>query len=166
MTSMRMHLPDDIAAQYQHEVVSLNCRDGHNVLAPHERSAAALHTASAAAGSGGLLDGQPDFLAKRHLQGMAVGIADGSQIPDGRTRVSRAVEEPPFPTRQRAQSIHFLPTRAGHTQVGGGTSGWSTWLRSERTTTKGRVVSLIHATSNPVAGTVRRCTTCIRAYVV
>src|SRR5262245_27923949 len=77
------------------------------------------YAASAAAGSGGLLDGQPDFLAKRHLQGMAVGVADGSQIPDGRASVSRAVEEPPFPTRQRAQPIHCLPTLAGHTQVGG-----------------------------------------------
>src|SRR5262244_3071776 len=46
----------------------------------------------------------------------------------------------------------------------GGTSGCSTWLRSERTMTKGRVLSLIHATSNPVVGTVHRCTTCIRAY--
>ena len=72
-----------------------------------------------AAGLGGLLDRQPDFLAKRHLQGMAVGIADGSQIPYGRTSVSRAVEEPPFPTRQRAQPIHFLPTLAGYAQVGG-----------------------------------------------
>src|SRR5215475_12915615 len=50
---------------------------------------------------------------------MAVGIADGSQIPDGRTSISRAVEEPPFPTRQRAQPIHVLPTLAGHTKVGG-----------------------------------------------
>src|SRR6266699_2305415 len=77
------------------------------------------HAASAAAGLGGLLDGQPDFLAKRHLQGMTVGIADEGHIPDGRTRVSRAIEEPPFPTRQRAQPVHFLPTRAGHAQVGG-----------------------------------------------
>src|SRR2546428_8053736 len=50
---------------------------------------------------------------------MAVGIADGSHIPDGRTSVSRAVEEPPFPTRQRAQLLHCLPTLAGHTKVGG-----------------------------------------------
>jgi hypothetical protein len=42
-----------------------------------ERSAAVRHAASTAAGLGGLLDGQPDFLAKRHLQGMAVGITDG-----------------------------------------------------------------------------------------
>src|SRR5215510_5668175 len=70
-------------------------------------------------GLGGLLDGQPDFLAKRHLQGMAVGVADGSHIPDGRTSISRAVEEPPFPTRQRAEPIHFLPTLAGHTKVSG-----------------------------------------------
>src|SRR5215510_8834510 len=90
-----------------------------SVLAPHERSAAARHAASAVAGLGGLLHGQPDFLAKRHLQGMAVRIADGSHIPDGRTRVSRAIEEPPFPTSQRAQPIDFLPTLAGHTQVGG-----------------------------------------------
>ena len=114
MTSMTMHLPDDIAAQYQHEVVSLNCRDGHNVLAPHERSAAARHAASATAELGGLLDRQPNFLAKRHLQSMAVGIADGGHIPDGRTRVSRAVEESPFTPSQRAQPLHFLPTRAGH----------------------------------------------------
>jgi len=38
-----------------------------NGLAPNERSAAARHAASATAGLGGLLDGQPDFLAKRHL---------------------------------------------------------------------------------------------------
>src|SRR5262245_64033756 len=50
---------------------------------------------------------------------MAVGVTDGGQIPDGRTRVSRPVDEPPFPARQRAQPIHFLPTRAGHAQVGG-----------------------------------------------
>ena len=118
MTSMTMHLPDDIAAQYQHEVVSLNCRDGHNVLAPHERSAAARHAASATAALGGLLDRQPNFLATRHLQGMAVRIADGSHIPDGRTSVSRPVDEPPFTTRQRAQPIYFLPTLAGHAQVG------------------------------------------------
>src|SRR5262249_22622256 len=90
-----------------------------NMLVPNERSAAARHPASAAAGLGGLLDGQPDFLAKRHLEGMAVGIADGSHIPDRRTSVSRAVEEPPFPTRQRAQPIHFLPTLVGHTKVSG-----------------------------------------------
>src|SRR6266446_3369368 len=84
-----------------------------------ERSAAARHTASAAAGSGGLLDGQPNFLAKRHLQGMAVGIADEGHIPDGRTSVSWAIEEPPFPTRQRAHPLHFLPTRACHAEVGG-----------------------------------------------
>src|SRR2546428_1113735 len=90
-----------------------------NVLAPYERCAAALHAASAAAGLGGLLDGQPDFLAKRHLQGMAVGIADEGHIPDGRTSISRAVEEPPFTTSQRAQPLHFLPTLACHAQVGG-----------------------------------------------
>jgi hypothetical protein len=84
-----------------------------------ERSAAARHAASTAAGLGGLLDRQPNFLATRHLQGMAVGVADGGHIPDGRTSVSRPVEEPPFPTSQRAQSIHFLPTRAGYAQVGG-----------------------------------------------
>ena len=89
------------------------------VLAPYERSAAARHAASAVAALGGLLHGQPDFLAKRHLQGMAVRIADGSHIPDGRTRVSRAIEEPPFTPSQRAQPIDFLPTLAGHTQVGG-----------------------------------------------
>src|SRR5262245_46767235 len=80
---------------------------------------AARHAAAADAGLGGLLYCQPDFLAKRHLEGMAVGIADGSHIPAGRTSVSRAVEEPPFPTSQRAQPIHFLPTLAGHTKVGG-----------------------------------------------
>src|SRR5438309_11662511 len=77
------------------------------------------HAASAAAGLGGLLDGQPDVLAKRHLQGMAVGVADGGQIPYGRTSVSRLVDEPPFPTSQHAQPIHVLPTRAGYAQVGG-----------------------------------------------
>src|SRR5256712_11892573 len=90
-----------------------------NVLAPYERCAAARHAAAAAAGLGGLLDGQPDFLAKRHLQGMAVGVAEEGHIPDGRTRVSRAVEEPPFTPSQLAQPLHFLPTRAGHAQVGG-----------------------------------------------
>src|SRR5882724_10771960 len=60
-------------------------------LAPNEQSSAALHATSAAAGLGGLLDCQSDFLAKRHLKGMAVGIADGGQIPYGRTSVSRAV---------------------------------------------------------------------------
>jgi hypothetical protein len=39
--------------------------------------------------------------------------------PDGRTRVSRAVEEPPFPTSQRAQLLHFLPTLTCHAEVGG-----------------------------------------------
>src|SRR5215831_21350474 len=34
-----------------------------HVLAPNERSAAARHAASAAVGLGGVLDGQPDFLA-------------------------------------------------------------------------------------------------------
>src|SRR5437016_2061886 len=90
-----------------------------HVLAPNEQSSAALHAASAAAGLGGLLDGQPDFLAKRHLQGMAVGVADGGQIPDGRPSVSRAVEEPPFTPSQHAQPIHFLSTRACHAKVGG-----------------------------------------------
>ena len=94
------------------------CRWVH-VLAPHEHSAAARHAASTPAGLGGVLDGQPDFLTKRHLQGMAVGVAEEGHIPDGRTSVSRPVEEPPFPTRQRAQPIHFLTTRACHTQVGG-----------------------------------------------
>src|SRR5437016_1404555 len=89
------------------------------VLAPYERCSAARHAAAAAAGSGGVLDGQPDFLAKRHLQGMAVGIADERHIPDGRTSVSRAVEEPPFLTRQRAQPLHVLPTLACHAQVSG-----------------------------------------------
>jgi hypothetical protein len=69
-------------------------------------------------GFGGVLDGQPDFLAKRH-QGMAIGIANEGHIPDGRTRVSRAVEEPPFLTSQRAQLLHFLPTLTGHAEVGG-----------------------------------------------
>ena len=110
---------------------------------------------------GGLLHCQPDFLAKRHLQGMAVGIANEGHIPDGRTRVSRAIEEPPFPTRQRAQPIYFLRLAQATPRWAGGTSGWSTWLLSERTT-KGRVLSLIHATSNPVAGTVRRCTVSLR----
>src|SRR6266704_4407801 len=70
-------------------------------------------------GPGGLLDGQPDFLAKRHLQGMAVGIADRGHIPYGRTSVSWAVDEPPFTPSQRAQPIHFLWTLACHTKVGG-----------------------------------------------
>ena len=39
------------------------------MLVPNERSAAARHPAPAAAGLGGLLHGQPDFLAKRHLEG-------------------------------------------------------------------------------------------------
>ena len=77
------------------------------------------HAASATAGLGGLLDGQPDFLAKRHLQGMAVGVAEEGHIPNGRARVSRAVEEPPFTPSQLAQPLHFLPTRAGHAQMGG-----------------------------------------------
>src|SRR5215510_16143594 len=47
-----------------------------NVLAPHEQRSAARHAASAAVGFGGVLDGQPNFLAKRHLQGMAVWIVD------------------------------------------------------------------------------------------
>src|SRR5436853_7669837 len=89
------------------------------VLAPYERCSAARHAAAAAAGSGGVLDGQPNFLAKRHLQGMAVGIAEEGHIPDRRTRVSRAVEEPPFTPSQRAQPLHFLPTRAGYPKVGG-----------------------------------------------
>src|SRR5437660_10929768 len=50
---------------------------------------------------------------------MAVGVADGGHIPDGRPSVSRAVEEPPFTPSQRAQPIHFLPTLACHAQVGG-----------------------------------------------
>jgi len=50
---------------------------------------------------------------------MAVGVADGGQIPDGRASVSRPVEEPPFTTSQRAQPLHFLPTLAGYAQVGG-----------------------------------------------
>src|SRR5262249_31182533 len=54
-----------------------------------------------------------------HLQGMAVGVAEEGHIPDGRTSISRFIEEPPFPTRQRAQPLHVLPTRAGHAQVGG-----------------------------------------------
>src|SRR5262245_15070693 len=77
------------------------------------------HAASAAAGLGGVLDGQPNFLATRHLQGMAVGGAEEGHIPNGRARVSRAVEEPPFTPSQRAQPLHFLPTRAGHAQVSG-----------------------------------------------
>jgi hypothetical protein len=85
-----------------------------NVLALNEQSAAVRHVASTAAGLGGLLDSQPNFLAKRHLQGMAVGIADGSHIPDGRARVSRPVDEPSFTPSQREQPIHVLPTRACH----------------------------------------------------
>src|SRR5262252_3067542 len=48
---------------------------------------------------------------------MAVGIAEEGHIPDGRTRISGAVEKPPFTPRQRAQPLHFFPTRAGHAQV-------------------------------------------------
>jgi len=47
-----------------------------NVLAPNERSAGALHAASAAAGLGGLLNRQPDFLAKRYLKGGLMQIGD------------------------------------------------------------------------------------------
>src|SRR5207244_4868631 len=89
-----------------------------NVLAPNE-APRTRHAASAAAELGGVLDGQPDFLAKRHLQGMAVGVAEEGHIPDGRSSISRTVEEPPFITRPRAQPLHVLPTRAGHAQAGG-----------------------------------------------
>ena len=86
-----------------------------------------------------MLDGQTDFLAKRHLQGMAVGIADEGHIPDGRTRVSRAVEEPPFPTSQRAQPLHVLPTLTCHAEVGGRDERMVDLALSARTMTKGRV---------------------------
>jgi hypothetical protein len=110
-----------------------------NVLAPHEQRSAARHAVSAAVGFGGVLDGQPDFLAKRHLQGMAVGIAEEGHIPDGRTRVSRAVEEPPFPTRPRAQPLHCLPTLTGHAEVGGRDERMVDLAPSARTMMKGRV---------------------------
>jgi len=73
---------------------------------------------NSAAGLGGVLDCQPDFLTKRHLQGMAVGVADGGHIPYGRASVSRAVDEPPFTMSHLAQPIHFLPTLACHAKVG------------------------------------------------
>jgi hypothetical protein len=40
----------------------------------------------------GLLDCQPDFLAKRHLKSMVIGVADEGPIPDGRTSVHRSLD--------------------------------------------------------------------------
>jgi hypothetical protein len=69
-TPLYVNQTEFFKAPTDHGVAMGQCSDS-------ERSSAALHTASAAVGSGGLLDGQPNFLAKRHLQGMAVGIANG-----------------------------------------------------------------------------------------
>jgi hypothetical protein len=102
-------------------------------------------------------DRLPDLLAVRHLERVAVGVAQERPVADGRSRVGRA-EIRQRSTRARVASRSTSSRLSQPTpRCAVGSSGCSTASDSISTSTNGRVLSESHSTPS------RRCTICMRA---